>query len=69
MDAITDQGMKVKVIARTFGIPTFSLKDHLYSRVMRRKKGAKTMFSQEEEGKLLDYCFQIHDLGHPLTSW
>jgi hypothetical protein len=26
------------------------------------------MLSQEEEGKLLDYCFKMQDLGHPLTS-
>jgi hypothetical protein len=34
MDAITYYGMKVKVVARTFGIPTSSLRDHLYGRVM-----------------------------------
>jgi hypothetical protein len=26
------------------------------------------MLSQEEEGKLLGYCFKMQDLGHPLTS-
>jgi hypothetical protein len=68
MDAITDKGMKVRVAARTFGIPTTSLRDHLYGRVMGRKRGTKTMLNQEEEGKLFDYCFKMQDLGHPLTS-
>ena len=26
------------------------------------------MLSQKEEGRLLDYCFKMQDLGHPLTS-
>jgi hypothetical protein len=68
MDAITDQGMKVRAAARTFGIPTTSLRDHLYGKVMGRKRGTKTVLSHEEEGKLLDYCFKMQDLGHPLTS-
>jgi hypothetical protein len=29
-DAVTDQGMKVRAAARTFGIPPTSLRDHLY---------------------------------------
>ena len=45
MDAITNQGMKVRVVARTFGIPTSSLRDHLYGRVMGRKRGTKTILS------------------------
>ena len=68
MDAITNEGMKVRVVARIFGIPMSSLKDHVYGKVMEKKMGAKTMLSQEEEGKLLDYCFKMQDLGHPLTS-
>jgi hypothetical protein len=48
MDAITDQGMKVRAAARTFGIPTTSLRDHLYGRVMGRKRGTKTVLSHLE---------------------
>ena len=40
MDAITDHGMKVRVVAHTIGIPISSLTNHLYGRVMGRKKGA-----------------------------
>ena len=65
-DTITTQGMKVRVVARTFGIRTSSLRDHLFGRVMGKKRGTKTMLNQE--GKLLDYCFKMQDLGHPFTS-
>ena len=67
MDAVTDQGMKVRAAAHTFGILTTSLSDHLYGRVMGRKRGTKTVLSQEE-GKLFDDWFKMQDLGHPLTS-
>jgi hypothetical protein len=67
-DAITYQKMKVRVVVCTFGIPTSSLMDHLYDKVMERKRGAKTMLSQEEEGNLLDYYFKMQNFGHTLTS-
>ena len=53
MDAITDHGMKVKIVAQTDGIPMSSLRDHLYGRVMGRKRGTKTMLSQKEEESYL----------------
>ena len=68
IDAVTDQGMKVRCTARTFGIPSTSLRDHLFGKVVGRKRGTKTTLSQEEEEKLIEYCFKMQDLGHPLTS-
>ena len=68
IDAVTDQGMKVRCAARTFGIPPTSLRDHLFGKVVGRKRGTKTILSQEEEEKLIEYCFKMQDLGHPLTS-
>jgi transposase-like protein len=68
MDAVTNQGMKVRAAARTFGIPPTSLRDHLYGKVVGRKRGSKTMLKEEEEEKLLKYLFKMQDLGHPLTS-
>ncbi len=38
LDAITDDGMKVRVASRTFGIPPSSIRNHLYGRVQRRKR-------------------------------
>jgi hypothetical protein len=68
MDAITDHGMKVRTAARTFGIPPTSLRDHLYGKVVGRKRGSKTVLKEEEEQKLLKYLFKMQDLRHPLTS-
>ena len=36
MDKITDQGMKLKVAAKIFGIPSSSLRDHLYGKTTCR---------------------------------
>ena len=41
IDAVTDQGMKVRCAARTFGIPPTSLRDHLFGKVVGRKGGQK----------------------------
>ena len=67
MDAITDQGMKVRTAARTFGVPNTSLRDHLYGKTIGRRRGVKPTLQHDEEEKLVDYLFKMQDLGHPLT--
>ncbi|KAG0630462.1 hypothetical protein M758_1G179800, partial [Ceratodon purpureus] len=67
IDAVTDEGVKVRAAARHFGIPYTSLRDHMYGKVLGRKRGPKTVLSSEEEEKLVDYCFKMQKLGHPLT--
>ena len=59
LDAITDDGMKVRVVSCTFGIPPSSIRDHLYERVQERKRGAKTILKKDEEKKLLEYLFKM----------
>ena len=59
IDAIIDQWMKVRCVARTFGIPPTSLRDHLFGTVVGRKTGTKTTLNQEEEEKLIEYCFKM----------
>jgi hypothetical protein len=68
MDTITDQGMKVRVASRHFGIPQTSLRNHLYGRVISRERGSQSVLKKEEEKKLMHYFFKMQDLGHPLTS-
>jgi hypothetical protein len=68
LDAITEHGMKVRIVARHFGIPTTSLKNHLYGRVISRERGSQLVLKREEEKKLVQYLFKMQDLGHPLTS-
>ena len=36
MDKITDEGMKLKMAAKVFGIPNSSLRDHMYGRTTSR---------------------------------
>lgn len=67
MDAITDQGMKVRTAARTFGVPHTSLRDHLLGKTIGRRRGVKPTLENDEEEKLVDYLFKMQDSGHPLT--
>ena len=53
LDAITNDGIKVREASRTFGIPPTSIRDHLYGRVQGRKRGAKTVLKEDEEKKII----------------
>ena len=66
MDKITDEGMKLKVAAKIFGIPSSSLRDHLYGKTTSRQRGTKLTLKAREEKKLVDYVFKMQELGHPL---
>ena len=67
MDKITDEGMKLKVATKIFGIPSSSLRDHLYGKTTCRQRGTKSTLKRQEEKKLVDYVFKMQELGHPLT--
>ena len=59
MDAVTDQGVKVKTASRIFGIPATSLHDHLYGKTLTRQRDNAPVLTAEEEKKLLDYIFKM----------
>ena len=59
--------MKIRTISRKFGIPPTSLRDHLFGTVLCRKRGPKIVLNERDEQKLVDYCFKMQELGHPLT--
>lgn len=67
MNAMTDDGMKLRVASRKFGIPISSLRDHLYGKTSSRKRGKNPTLKPDEEKKLVDYIFKMQDLGHPIT--
>ena len=67
MNAITDDGMPLKQASRLFGVPSTSLRDHLYSKTRGRYRGITPTLKSHEEKKLVDYVFKMQDLGHPLT--
>ena len=67
MDAITDWGVKLKTMSRIFLVPATLLRDHLYSKTLSRQRSKASVLKANEEKKLVDYIFQMQDLGHPLT--
>ena len=60
--------MKIRVASRLFGIPTTSIRDHLYGKTRTKQRGAKPTLKAHEEKKLVDYVFKMQDLGHLLTT-
>ena len=67
MNAVADNGMPLRQVDRLFGVPTTSLRDHLYGKNRGRHKGIKPTLKSHEEKKLVDYVFRMQELGHPLT--
>ena len=68
MNSITDDAMSLRQASRVYGIPTSSLRDHLFGKTRSRQKGIKPVLAPHEEKKVVDYVFQMQDLGHPLTT-
>ena len=67
MNAVTDNGMPLRQVDRFFGVPTTSLRDHLYGTTRGRHKGIAPTLKSHEEKKIVNYVFKMQDLGHPLT--
>ena len=52
MNAIIDDGMKLREIARAFGVPATSLRDHLYGTTTNRQRdNCPTLKYDDEEQK------------------
>ena len=62
-----DDGAPVKIVARLYGIPTTSLRDHVTGKTISRKRGKSGVLSFEEENKLVNWIFRVQTLGHPIT--
>jgi hypothetical protein len=54
-------------VARYFDMPASSLRDHIYGRSTRRKRGRQGVLSVQEESDLIQYLLKMQDLGYPLT--
>ena len=67
MDAVTDSGMSLRQAGRVFGVPSTSIRDHLYGKTRGRHRGIPPTLNSYEEKKIVDYVFKMQDLGHPLT--
>ena len=68
LNSITDDGMTIRQASKLYGIPTTSIRDHLYGRTTSRQKGIKPVLTPHEENKIVDYIFKMQDRGHPLTA-
>ena len=57
LNSITYDGMSFREASRVYGIPTSSIKDHLYGRTTSRQKGIKPVLAPHE-GKNCRLCIQ-----------
>ena len=68
LNSITDDGMSIKEVSKLYGIPSSSIRDHLYGRTISRQKGIRLVLTCHEENKIVDYVFKMQDRGHPFTA-
>ena len=52
LNSITDDGMSIREASKLYGIPTSSIRDHLYGRTTSRQKGIRPVLTPHEEKKL-----------------
>ena len=62
-----DLGFKFSDCAKTFNIPKSSLRDHLSGKTTTKRIGPKTVLSKQEEGFVIEYIYEMLDVGQPLT--
>ena len=65
--AAVDGGSKIATAARDAGIPQLSLKDHLYGRTLKRKKGRQGVLNAEEESTLVKWMLEMQEHAHPIS--
>jgi transposase-like protein len=47
MDVVIDHGMKVRIVARSFGIPATILRNYLYGKSLSRQRGSQSILKEE----------------------
>jgi hypothetical protein len=62
-----DLGGQIHTIAKLYGIPPFSLVDHINGRTLTRKRGREGVLSVTEESQLVDYVLKMAELSYPLS--
>ena len=65
--AAVDAGCQIASAAKAIGIPTTSLRDHLYGKTMKRKKGRQGVLTVEEETTLVKWMLEMQDHAHPIS--
>ena len=68
MDAVTDDGMSLRQASRVFGVPSTSIRDHLYGKTRGRQRGIPPTLNSHEEKKNCRLRFQNAIVGSPSYS-
>ena len=58
LNSIIDDGMTIRQASKLYGIPTSSIRDHLYGRITSRQKGIRPVLTPHEENKNCGLCIQ-----------
>ena len=65
--AVVDEGSKIAAAARDAGILQSSLRDHLYGRTLKQKKGRQGVLNEEEESALVKWILEMQEHAHPIS--
>jgi len=65
--ADVDEGMSIREAGRSNGIPSSSLRGHLYGTTIHRKRSKVGVLTDAKEGELVEYLIKMQNLGYPLT--
>lgn len=65
--AAFDAGCHIATAAKDICIPASSLRDHIYGKTMKRKKGRQGVLTVEEETSLVKWMMEMQDLAHPIS--
>ena len=64
---VVDNGAPIKTVARLYGIPATSLRDHVTRKTIGGKHGKSGVLSFEEENELVKWILKMQTLGHPIS--
>jgi len=65
---VKNKGVAVKKAAKMYGVPQQTLRDRVLGKVDPVNSGNETLFSREEERKLVEHLKARANLGYGLTN-
>ena len=65
--AAVDARSNITTVARVFGIPPSSLRDHMNGRTVQRNKGRQGVLTKDEESALVQWILQMQEHAHPIS--
>jgi hypothetical protein len=64
--AAIDDGLPVETTARLYGMHVTSLRNHLFGKSVKRRRGPQGILTTIEEDELVQCILKMQRLGHPL---